>query len=100
MWQCGGVGGVWVWACFTASQENQDILSGQTQHSRELIEHDWVRMSGRQLSKQQKYSINGGCAHEKYLHHSLCHLNSVCSWFGTNSQNKQILLLVDIKDCY
>lgn len=54
--QCGNVvgWGVWVWACFTARQENQDILSGQTQHSRELIEHDWVRMCGRHVKQTAK----------------------------------------------
>lgn len=44
-------GGVLVWACFTGSQENQDILSGQTQHPRDLIGHDWVRMCGRHVKQ-------------------------------------------------
>lgn len=44
-------GGLWVWACITGSQENQDILSGQNQHPRELIEHDWVRMCGRHVKQ-------------------------------------------------
>lgn len=44
-------GGLWVRACFTACEENKYILSGQTQHPRELIEHDWVRICGRHVKQ-------------------------------------------------
>lgn len=85
-----GEGGLWVWACFTANRVNQDILSGQTQHPRELIEHNWVRMCGRHLknNKQQELSIKGQwrvCL-PKNCHYGcsdLVPVECVCTWLDT-----------------
>lgn len=50
-------GELWVGACFTGSRENQDILSGQTQHPRELIGYDWVRICGVHVKQECRLMV-------------------------------------------